>query len=355
MELPLSNTQTPVYSYMRTELLSLRTKTSLLSHSTVDRLKDLNIGYHLQRRHRSSRGVKKKKQNLHSFIVASFNAQSVKGIDLACRRCEISTSIKDNGVDLLFVTETWLSDQGDEVKTVELAPSVFDVKSFPRQSRSRGGGIATVYKSTLGSNITFKTNFDFTHTSFEVVQASITLQHNTLHFFCLYRPPPNRQTILLTMFTEQLPDLDYVSNLPGFVCLVGDMNIHFDNPLQSLIKQTLTTLRLHSLVQVIIKSTHRCGHFIDWVIVRSDYDIHRKSTVTYSLESDHHCTKSYFNVSVSKPSTLCRTFRNIDRQSFIVELSSVSEFSSVEKAKHFFDYLRTVLDKHAPFSAEGCN
>ena len=47
----------------------------------------------------------------------------------------------------------------------------------------RGGGIATVYKSTLGSNITFKTNFDFTHTSFEVVQASITLQHNTLHFF----------------------------------------------------------------------------------------------------------------------------------------------------------------------------
>ena len=75
-------------------------------------------------------------------------------------------------------------------KTAELAPSGFDVKSFPRQSRSRGGGIATVYKSTLGSNITFKTNFDFTHTSFEAVQASITLQHNTLHFFCLYRPPP---------------------------------------------------------------------------------------------------------------------------------------------------------------------
>ena len=83
------------------------------------------------------------------------------------------------------------------------------MKSFPRQSRSRGGGIAIVYKSTLGSNITFKTNFDFTHTSFEVVQASITLQHNTLHFFCLYRPPPNRRNNLTdSMFTEQLPDLD---------------------------------------------------------------------------------------------------------------------------------------------------
>ena len=71
------------------------------------------------------------------------------------------------------MTETWLSAQGDKAKTVELAPSGFDVKSFP--CRSRGSGIATVYKSTLGSNITFKTNFDFIHTSFEL--------HNT-HSVC---------------------------------------------------------------------------------------------------------------------------------------------------------------------------
>ena len=130
MELPQSNTLLPVCSYTRTELLSLRTKTSLLSLSTVDRLKDLNIGYHLPRRHRSSNGVKRKKHNLHSFIVASFNAQSVKGNDMACKRCEISTFIKDNGVDLFFVTETWLSAHGDEAKTAELAPSGFDVKSI---------------------------------------------------------------------------------------------------------------------------------------------------------------------------------------------------------------------------------
>ena len=101
--------------------------------------------------------------------------------------------IEDNGVDLLFVTRTWLSAQDDEAKTVELAPSGFDVKSFPRQWRSRSGGIATVYKSTLGSNITCKTKFDFTHTSYEVVQASITCSTTHFIFFCLYRPPPNRR------------------------------------------------------------------------------------------------------------------------------------------------------------------
>ena len=53
---------------------------------------------------------------------------------MACKRCEISMFIKDNGVDLFLLTETWLSVQGDEAITVELAPSGFHVKSFPRQS-----------------------------------------------------------------------------------------------------------------------------------------------------------------------------------------------------------------------------
>ena len=107
--------------------------------------------------------------------------------------------------------------------------------------------------------------------------ASITLQHNTIHVFSLYRPPSNRRNNLTeTMFTEQLPyHLDYVDNLPGLVCLVGDMNINFDNPLQSLTKQTSTTFNLYSLVQVINKPAHMQGHIIDWVIVRPDDDIHK--------------------------------------------------------------------------------
>ena len=83
------------------------------------------------------------------------------------------------------------------------------------------------------------------------------------------------------MFTEQLPDLlDYVNNLPGFVCLVGDMNIHFDNPLHSKSKKTLNTLTLYNLVQVISKPTHSCDQIINLIIVRPDDDIHKKFTVT---------------------------------------------------------------------------
>ena len=128
------------------------------------------------------------------------------------------------------------------------------------------------------------------------------------------------------------------------------MNIHFDNSIRSQTKQTLSTLGLYSLVQVIDKPTHKCCHIIDWVVVRPDDDIHKKSTVTDSLESDYCCMKSYFNVSVSMASTLYRTVRdmaNIDRPSFIAELSSISEFSSVEKLNQYCVILPTVLDKHA--------
>ena len=76
------------------------------------------------------RGAKRKRQNEHPFIVASFHAQSVKGNDMACKRCEILTFLRDNGVDFFFVTETWLSAKGDKAKTVELAPSGFEI--FPR-------------------------------------------------------------------------------------------------------------------------------------------------------------------------------------------------------------------------------
>ena len=58
---------------------------------------DLDIGYRLPRRHRSSCGEKGRNK---VFVVASLNAQSVKGNDVACRRCEISTFIIDSGFDL---------------------------------------------------------------------------------------------------------------------------------------------------------------------------------------------------------------------------------------------------------------
>ena len=79
--------------------------------------------------------------------------------------------------------------QGDEAKTVHLAPIVFDVKSFSWQSRSRGGGIAATYKSILCSNITFKMNSHIVRSSAGINYT--TAQHTT---FCFFVPPSTHST-----------------------------------------------------------------------------------------------------------------------------------------------------------------
>ena len=76
----------------------------------------LLVKHYIWRLMRLTTGEERTKQNVHRFIVASFIAQSMKGNDMACKR-EISTLLKDNGVNLFSVTETWLSAQGDEGKT----------------------------------------------------------------------------------------------------------------------------------------------------------------------------------------------------------------------------------------------
>ena len=37
---------------------------------------------------------------------------------MACTRCEISTFIQDNGADLIFVTEAWISGHVDRAKPI---------------------------------------------------------------------------------------------------------------------------------------------------------------------------------------------------------------------------------------------
>ena len=141
--------------------------------------------------------------NTTGFRIALFNAQSVGSSE---KRAEISTFVTDTRIDLFFITETWLNYRGDEAKIAELAPSGYSARSFPR--RSRGGGLAVVFRDTLSTNLTFKTKFDFDHSSFELIQVSVTLQTSALHFLCMYRPPPSRKNKLTdSLFSEQFPDL----------------------------------------------------------------------------------------------------------------------------------------------------
>ena len=79
-----------------------------------------------------------------SFLkFAHINVQS-------CRNKTVQIHEFDNEFDVLFMTETCLYDQGDEVYITYMTPDGYQIYSFPRCGR-RGGGIALVSKCSLKS------------------------------------------------------------------------------------------------------------------------------------------------------------------------------------------------------------
>ena len=182
-------------------------------------------------------------QNDKGLTVSVFNAQSVGPKE---KHTEIVEFMKDECVDILFLTETWMKTHGDESKCVDLTPPGYKLRSFPRATR--GGGLAVIYRDHFP--VTVSTTFPFTHTSFELVQLQLTAPHH-IHFFCLYRPPPSRKNKLTdTVFLSKFPDfLEYCNTLRGKLIILGDFNIHFDSPSDPLTSKALQIITTFDIFQ----------------------------------------------------------------------------------------------------------
>ena len=127
----------------------------------------------------------------NSIRISLFKARS---ISTSVKRSEINNFILDHQIDVFFIVETCLKGVGDEAKIADLTPSGHATRSFPRANR--GGGLAIIARSHILQNIAFKASFGFEHNSFELFQATLSLEKRSVNFFCLYRPPPNRKNKL---------------------------------------------------------------------------------------------------------------------------------------------------------------
>ena len=287
---------------------------------------------------------------LGTLRVASFNAQSL-GPDE--KRTAVTEFMKDWNIDILFVQETWFNPKGDECKIASLATSGFSVKSFPRNSR--GGGIAVIFKDYLSNYLSFKTQFDFRHRTFELVLTSFSYNEQTVNLACIYRTFPSRKNKLTDkMFFDdsEFPDfLDFLNNLPGSALILGDVNFHYDDKSKTYVTKMIDLLDSFSLSQSVDQTTHKKGHIIDWIIHRPSDNLLRFSQVTQELASDHFCVVAELNISI--PSALSQTIltrkiKAIDRDAFKRDLSDRISPARCDSIEALNTSLAACLDKHAP-------
>ena len=176
--------------------------------------------------------------------------------------------------------------------SVPILPPVHTPSIPPHPPPHPRVAVSPSFSGTLSTYLTSSSTFPFDHTSYELVQVSLTLQHIALHFFSLYRPP--------CFPTSSLTSLTTVT-LPGDLCVLADFNVHFDLSHNPATTKLLDLLRMFNLRQPVQQPTHRQGHIIDWVIERPDDGVLKSTVVSDALESDHKCVITQFAVNISTP------------------------------------------------------
>ena len=113
------------------------------------------------------------------------------------------------------------------VKQNVLTQFGYYMKPVPRATRS--GGLAVIFLTSLKPSSTATSSFAFAHSSFELLEQTLSLQHIQLRFYLLYRPPPSKKTQLSdALFSEQFPDFFPFNTLKGKMLVLGDFNVQYD-------------------------------------------------------------------------------------------------------------------------------
>ncbi len=286
--------------------------------------------------------------NTSSFVL--LNARSVRN-----KTVKLNEFALENSVDLLAITETWLTKQDESPVINELCPPGYQFTSVPRPL-SKGGGVGLLFRSTLDVK---QTSLQCTGTHLEFLSVFVKAE-SLMQLLIVYRPPPSTRNGLTTagFFEEFEQLLSEAVLLPGSLLIAGDFNFHWDNPGNADVKQFSSILDSMGLQQHVSSMTHRQGHILDLVITREQDCPLESVCVQQAPISDHNpvmCTIKLRSKRVAGSFVSSRKLKAVDCQEFAKD---VSVFVAGDTRGRFDTYntvLKQAVDKHAPVSRRKIN
>ena len=229
--------------------------------------------------------------------LAQVNARSI------CNKIKSSINICEQEVDICAITETWLRNE-DDLATRQIPRDGYKVLSYLRQGRS-GGGTALVHQNHI--NITdLETNHP-TLTTMETHCFTINIAASHIFLQIIYWFP---NTSMIDFGNELAGHFEsHALNLTDKMLLVGDFNIHVDNPDTILLNNLLAS---YNLVNRINFPTHKLQHTLDLIIDNGD-NLLIMSTSKGLLISDHNFVHCTLNVKHPLPSPKTIQYRQIKK------------------------------------------
>ena len=238
----------------------------------------------------------------------------------------------DHDLDILFITETWLSTLDSSHITALNTPPYCFIHN-PRDSPHPGGGTGILYKYSLTiSNMSYHS---FSHS--ETLSCAISLPFSrTFNTTLFYRHP----SLSIDPFLDEFRL--FLHTISPNTIILGDFN--FPNPHS--IRSLNNLLTSFNLIQHVTSPTHVQGNILDLIISPKPNKIITNLTIGPPF-SDHFII--LLNLSHTKPTRplTTRTSRkkhNLPIPDCIADLSSLPTTTYAE----LHQSLSTTLDKYAP-------
>jgi hypothetical protein len=202
--------------------------------------------------------------------------------------------------------------------------------------------------------LVFKQEPTKSFSSFEYMMCTLSTKSKAFRVVIVYRPPKCSLSTFIDEFSELLPD---IMLLRDDLVIVGDFNIHIDDPQCSQAKKFLDMLNSFRLSQHIQHRTHKHGHILDLVLTRPEQSpLQLEVADTLLKDCDHYAIT--FTLPTAKPplpkkELSYRKYKAIDMDEFAVDIEKSQLGSLVtndvdELAGTYNSVLGEILDKHAP-------
>ena len=213
--------------------------------------------------------------NYGNYVSVNFTFELINARSLRNKCEQIVYYLKEQRSDFAVITETWLDDSSlsmEWVKTFDLNMDPYRIK-VQNQSGRKGGGIALVHKLHLN----IKENIRGTKNTFEFASWKISGQKKVFNVLAIYHPPDSNGnsvnafideiTIFLTDFWVKYTD----------TIIMGDFNMHINNPTDGDATVFMDTLEAMGLDQNVTFDTHQKGNTLDLVFmeVKSSLQVNR--------------------------------------------------------------------------------
>lgn len=260
----------------------------------------------------------------------------------------LSQYVKINNIDIVGLSETWLSSSETTSLINTVSPDGFTLLHRPRIGKI-GGGVGFLIRENITSTVIKSPIYK----SFENLVVNCNFQHRSVNFVSVYRPPGSTTTFL----DEFVTFLDFLLSLSSDPVILGDFNIDPKKHSAAYIKYS-EILGSANLKQHVDVMTHLHGSILDHFITPVDSDLLQKRVCINDCITDHMCMLATLMLSCStetKPKVVSfRKYHKIDMDSLKRDLASSelllnpSLSSSGELYDQYHTVLTSILDRHAP-------